>query len=66
MQLGTPAGYQCRGGMKSCAFRSGKFKWVENRNTKEQWLFNLEEDISEKNNLLKQHPEIADYMRLKF
>jgi arylsulfatase A-like enzyme len=55
-----------RGDKRSCALRSGKFKWVGNRNTNEQWLFNLEEDLSEKNNLLKQHPEIADNMRLQF
>ncbi|MEN8254609.1 MAG: sulfatase-like hydrolase/transferase [Verrucomicrobiota bacterium] len=51
---------------KDCAFRAGKYKYVENRHIDRRWLFNLAEDIGEKDNLLKQHPEIADDMQKKY
>jgi len=46
------------------AMREGKWKLVE-LGTGEHYLFNLEADISESNNLLSQHPEMAEEMSQK-
>lgn len=52
-----------RGGKMQCGFRDGQFKWLENRRTGDQWLFDLDADASEENNLLKQYPERAEKMK---
>jgi hypothetical protein len=52
--------------MTDCALRSGKFKWVKNRGQNEASLYNLEKDIGEKNNLIKQYPEVAKRLRQKY
>ncbi len=51
---------------KSCALRSGKMKWVESRGSDERWLFNLDEDIGEKNNLIKEYADIAKDLQEKY
>ena len=58
--------YWRRGDKRSCALRAGRFKWVESRGTSEQWLFDLEADMGEKNNLLGQFPEVAEKMEKKY
>lgn len=55
-----------RGHMKSCATRSNQFKWLEDRNSKKAYLYNLEKDIGEKNNVIKQYPEIAERLQTAY
>jgi arylsulfatase A-like enzyme len=55
-----------RGGMKQCAYRSGDYKWIENRNKGEQYLYNLRDDIREKNNVVGQFPEVVKKMRTQY
>ncbi len=65
-QLADRGFYWRRAGMKNCAFRTGDYKWIENRNKDEQYLYNLKDDISEKNNLIATFPEVAERMRLEY
>jgi len=58
--------YWRRDNMKDCAFRSGRFKWVNNRNKNQIWLFDLEKDVSEENNLIENYPEVAERMRSQY
>ncbi|MDF7825372.1 sulfatase-like hydrolase/transferase [Pontiellaceae bacterium B12227] len=58
--------YWRRGGMKNCAFRQGKYKWLENRRTGQQWLFDIEADLAEKTNVMDQYPEVAEKMKRKY
>lgn len=45
------------------AVRSGNFKYLKQKNR--EFLFDLEKDISESNNIIKQHPEKASELRQK-
>lgn len=55
-----------RGSKTNCAYREGRYKWVKNRRTGEEWLYDVEADISEKNSLLNELPEVAKRMKQKY
>jgi len=55
-----------RGGMKNCALRSGRFKWVADRNKVAEYLYDLEKDIGEENDLFRQKPGIAEALRREY
>lgn len=46
---------------KQRAVRDGKWKYVEHGNT--QFLFDLENDVSERNNLFSEHPDVVNRLR---
>ncbi|VGO15457.1 Arylsulfatase [Pontiella desulfatans] len=52
--------------MTDLALRHGTYKWIENRNRKETTLYDLEQDIGEKNNLAEQYPEIVERLRNQY
>ncbi len=52
--------------MTDLALRSGPFKWIENRTRNELSLYNLHDDIGEKNNLIEQYPEVAEKLRATY
>ncbi len=46
---------------KQLAIRDGQWKYVEHGNT--QFLFNLNADVSERNNLFYEHTEVVNRLR---
>ncbi len=53
------------GGMSAGAIRQGEFKLIEFFDTGKSELYNLKEDLSERNDLAKQMPEKAEELRGK-
>lgn len=45
--------------------REERWKWIQNRMTEEEELYDLTEDRIEKNNLILSHPEVAEKLRKK-
>jgi hypothetical protein len=54
--------YTNQGSKPSGAVREGKWKWVEDYELQTGELYDLSQDISERNNLIRNHPEIARRM----
>ena len=55
-----------RGHMTQNAVRSGDYKWLMNQNKNLEFLYNVQEDPSERNNLLKTQPELAEPFRKQY
>jgi arylsulfatase A len=54
--------YTNQGSKPSGAVRRGNWKWVEDYETQSGELFDLSQDLSERNNLAKSQPEVAAQM----
>ena len=55
-----------RGQMANLALLHGNLKWTHNRATDETALYDLEKDVSEKNNIAAQHPEAVDQLAKQY
>ncbi|MDZ4852783.1 MAG: sulfatase [Pirellulaceae bacterium] len=57
--------YQLGGTMPYAAIRSGNYKLIEFYNDRHVELYNLKDDIGEKNNLVESEPELTDRLRVR-